>query len=201
MPVSGARIAVVALVLAACRSEPAPPPQRPAAPRPASFIDAAHGVRLDPPDATWRFLDSLAAAAADPRAVAGLTDGRACVGLIRSEAPPEAGLEATARARVQSLGFDAPHLSWMEPVYYLGGTAMRFEVSGQREGVPVSMRVTLALAPPDDPKRRLYEVRAESGSTDHVAARRCFDAVTGAFDVVPIPEPAPEAEPEPAPAP
>ena len=124
--------------------------------------------------------------AADPEAVAGLTDGRECLGFVRSSPPPVGGLEALTRARVDTLGFDAPRLSWLEPVLYLGVTALRFEVSGTRAGVAASMRVSLAVAPRNHPDRRLYEIRAESTASDYVAARHCFDAVTGAFDVAPI---------------
>ena len=48
------------------------------------------------------------------------------------------------------------------------------------------MRVSLAVAPRNHPDRRLYAIRAESTASDYVAARHCFDAVTGAFDVAPI---------------
>lgn len=181
---------------AAAPSTAAPAPSAAAAPapsdrsiRPAPYIDSRHGVRLDLPDASWRILDTMAVTAADSEGVAGLTDGRDCVGIIRATAPPSGGIEGLARARVDSLGFEQPQLSWMEPVLYLGVTAMRFEVSGQRAGVHQAMRVSLAVAPRGDPNRRLYEVRAESTASYYVAARHCFDAVTGAFDVAPITEP------------
>lgn len=204
---------LVALALAACPGESAPrgapapsgaasapsatsdtpaaaASARPAAPaRPAPYIDPRHGVRLDLPDASWLILDSLAVAAADSEGVAGLTDGRDCIGIIRAASPPAGGIEGLARARVDTLGFEQPHLSWIEPVLYLGVTAMRFEVSGQRAGGHQGMRVSLAVAPRDDPNRRLYEIRAESTASNYVAARHCFDAVTGAFDVAPITEP------------
>lgn len=166
---------------------PAPRSDRP--PRPEPYVDSRHGVRLDLPDASWRILDSMAVAAADSEGVAGLTDGRDCVGIIRAGSPPSGGIEGLARARVDSLGFAQPNLSWIEPVLYLGVTAMRFEVSGERAGGHQGMRVSLAVAPRGDPNRRLYEIRAESTASNYVAARHCFDAVTGAFDVAPITTP------------
>ncbi|MGM0576169.1 MAG: hypothetical protein ACQEXJ_10610 [Myxococcota bacterium] len=174
---------VLQVLLAGCRDDGPAEADSPSEAPPATVSDRDAGVFLEAPGSRWTLWGREGARARDPEAVAGLTDGQGCVGLVRvREIGPDVRLADAARARVEALRREGDRLNRFDRVPYVGETAVRFALSGQRDGRRWGTRATLVVVTPEGGPPRLYEVRAESDAPAHVMARRCFDSVTAAFD-------------------
>lgn len=182
------------VVLGACRSEadeaPYMPPTFPPPPPPETRMDAVSGAILAKPAASWGWLEGEGLRARGPSAVLGLVrDGR-CEGWVevtnKLEPGPRAAAQRALEARRTEAGWE---VQVDEDALYASHTARRWEIQRRDGDTVVSERASFLVEGP-----RLFALHAVARDPEYTRRRRCLDAVTAAFDVMPWEPPAPPVE-------
>ncbi|MCC6625111.1 MAG: hypothetical protein IT385_27945 [Deltaproteobacteria bacterium] len=169
--------------LGACRSEegdePYMPPTFPPPPPPEMRMDAASGAILAR-SPTWAWLEGDALRARSERAVLGLSQGARCEGWVEVVEGETARLEVARRALEARRAEGGWEVHMDEDALYASHTARRWEIQKKAGTVVESVRASFLVEGP-----RLFVVSAVARDPEYTRRRRCLDAVTAAFDVMP----------------
>lgn len=176
-------------MLGACRGEPekrpgvddpptfVPPP----APPPETRVDEPSGAILMKPPTGWTWLEAGALRALDAAAVLGMRLDERCAGWVAvGEKVEPSPRPAAARVLAARRAVGSWDVQVDEDVLFANHTARRWEIQGKDAGVAVSERASFLVEGP-----RLFSVHARSRDDLYSRRRRCLDAVTAAFDVMP----------------
>jgi len=181
----GRWVGILLMTVSGCRSDGSDeayvPPTFPPPPPPETRIDEATGAILAKPEASWAWLEDEALRARGSLAVLGMRRDARCEGWVEVSPATERSPRGRALEALERRQAEAPwevHVD--EDVLYAAHTARRWEIQRPEGDFVVSERSSFLVEGP-----RLYALRAVARDPEYTRRRRCLDAVTAAFDVMP----------------